>query len=256
MRKRKLCLEPRVRRGIAAGWNFTLIELLVVIAIIAILAAMLLPALQKARERAQSTICISNQKQIGLSINNYINDQREYFPNYTAKIPGETTEYGWAMNLYLLKYVTSGNGHSSGCKIYTDAALHNDPAKGQTDNQLVYIAYGYNYQYVGGGQAVFSLAVDPNRSIRAAKLTEFRQIGKLFVMMDSRYLFQNIGCYRVYYQYSTTDNLGKPDARHSGGLNILFGDGHVGSQRLNSLADPWSELSKGNPYGWSGGRTQ
>ena len=59
---------------------FTLIELLIVIAIIAILASMLLPALNKAREKAQSTACIANLKQIGLCFNMYQNDNKEYYP--------------------------------------------------------------------------------------------------------------------------------------------------------------------------------
>jgi len=77
--------------------GFTLIELLVVVAIIATLAAMLLPALSQARERARQSTCMNNLKQIGMAVFMYLNDYDEYIPPW--QMIGGPNEVLWYIQL-------------------------------------------------------------------------------------------------------------------------------------------------------------
>ena len=103
--------------------KFTLIELLVVIAIIGILATLLMPSLQKARESAKTAVCISNQKQIGNAMALYTNDHDDKYPYHTSwsnllgKV-GTSGAYGStsaSAQMRPLNYYLSGTGAVAEC---------------------------------------------------------------------------------------------------------------------------------------------
>jgi prepilin-type N-terminal cleavage/methylation domain-containing protein/prepilin-type processing-associated H-X9-DG protein len=243
---------PRCRRR----HGFTLIELLVVIAIIAILAAMLLPALSSAKKRAQGTYCMNNQKQMALAWIMYADDNNgKLAPNWgQASANGPATQpvpnafacwvAGWldftastenTNTAMLLNHDLYPNGAFLGSYIKTASSFKCPADQSQT---LIYGAKMSRVRSVSMNNFVGSPSQPINSSALGAyptysKATSIRSPTMTFVFLDEREDSINDGTFFTSVNTPTTI-IDIPASYHGGAAGFSFSDGHAEMRRWGS----------------------
>ena len=245
--------------------NFTLIELLVVIAIIAILASMLLPALNKARAMASKSKCISNLKQITLAGAMYSNDFNDYI--IPGEVPQGTFKNTWWYNIssyigfagtpYDFSLILgSGPGASSPPYSTTkkpttiltcqEAFTRIPGLYGQTV-QRNFATYGLNQRL---GFYVSSNVMYPSKIMKTARAPQ--PSGTLYFGDGSYASEYSMWVYSLQV-YGTTPRF--PDNAHQGLTNTTYLDGHAASVRWISIPRIETSTNKEGFLFWAGNVT-